>query len=75
MECKSDTKVPSAIKISVSSPKHADPQVRGCSLEGRNIVSRSVRSILEWDCRLSRPLCSLGMGSGDRVLSSRCDSS
>ena len=30
--------------ISVSSAKHADPQMATCSLAGRNIVSRSVSS-------------------------------
>jgi len=56
--------VPSASRISVSSAKHADPQVAVCSLAGRNIVSRSISSSLEWGWRRSRPLCSPFVGSG-----------
>ena len=48
----------------MSSPKHAEPHVRGCPLEGRNMDSRSVLSSVKWDCRLSGPLYSPCMGSG-----------
>ena len=66
VESSSVAKVPAARRISVSSAKRADPQITTCCLTGRNIVSLSISSNVEWGWRRSRPLCSLRVGSGWR---------